>query len=57
VAEARHWYERAFAVSTPALVTADDHQALHGLASLDSAVKTERLSASNHSLDAVSWHP
>ena len=37
-AEARHWYERAFAASTLALVTADDHQALHGLASLDAAV-------------------
>ncbi len=38
VAEARHWYERAFAASTLALVTADDHQALHGLANLDDAV-------------------
>ncbi len=37
-ADARHWYERAFAASTLALVTADDHQALHGLASLDAAV-------------------
>ena len=37
-AEARHWYDRAFAASTLALITADDHQALHGLADLESAV-------------------
>ncbi len=37
-ADARHWYERAFSASTLALITADDHQALHGLASLDAAV-------------------
>ncbi|CAM4089965.1 sugar kinase [Roseateles saccharophilus] len=37
-AEARHWYERALAASSLALITADDHQALHGLASLDDAV-------------------
>ena len=39
-ADARHWYERAFSASTLALITADDHQALHGLASLDAAVAT-----------------
>jgi 2-dehydro-3-deoxygluconokinase len=38
VAEARHWYGRAFAASTVALITADDHQALHGLSELDVAV-------------------
>jgi len=37
-AEARHWYERALAVSSLALITADDQQALHGLATLDEAV-------------------
>lgn len=37
-ADARHWYERAFSASTLALITADDHQALHGLPSLDAAV-------------------
>ena len=37
-AEARHWYGRAFAASTLALITADDHQALHGLSDLDVAV-------------------
>lgn len=36
--EARHWYERAFAAASIALITADDHQALLGLPSLDSAV-------------------
>lgn len=36
-ADARHWYERAFSASTLALITADDHQALHGLTSLDAA--------------------
>jgi 2-dehydro-3-deoxygluconokinase len=38
VADARYWYERAFAASTIALVTADDHQALHGLGDLTAAV-------------------
>lgn len=38
VGEARHWYGRAFAAASIALITADDHQALHGLPSLDSAV-------------------
>ncbi|RTL40005.1 MAG: sugar kinase [Burkholderiales bacterium] len=38
VADARYWYSRAFGAATIALVTADDHQALHGLASLESAV-------------------
>jgi 2-dehydro-3-deoxygluconokinase len=37
-AEARHWYGRALAASTLALITADDHQALYGLANLDDAV-------------------
>ncbi|MFT7724708.1 MAG: sugar kinase [Roseateles sp.] len=37
-AEARHWYGRAFAAASLALVTADDHQALHGLPDLDAAV-------------------
>jgi 2-dehydro-3-deoxygluconokinase len=37
-ADARYWYGRAFAASTVALITADDHQALHGLADLDAAV-------------------
>lgn len=37
-ADARHWYQRAFAASTLALITADDHQALHGLSDLDVAV-------------------
>lgn len=37
-AEARHWYQRAFAASTLALITADDHQALHGLSDIDGAV-------------------
>ncbi|WP_310343206.1 sugar kinase [Pelomonas aquatica] len=37
-ADARYWYGRAFAASTVALITADDHQALHGLADLDGAV-------------------
>ncbi|HEV6964293.1 sugar kinase [Roseateles sp.] len=35
---ARHWYERAFAAASLALVTADDHQTLHGLPDLDAAV-------------------
>lgn len=38
VADARHWYQRAFAAATLALITADDHQALHGLHDLDAAV-------------------
>ena len=38
VADARYWYQRAFAASTLALITADDHQALHALAELDEAV-------------------
>jgi 2-dehydro-3-deoxygluconokinase len=38
VADARYWYGRAFAASTVALITADDHQALHGMADLDTAV-------------------
>lgn len=37
-ADARHWYDRAFANATLALITADDHQALHGLPTLDAAV-------------------
>ena len=37
-ADARHWYQRTFAASTLALITADDHQALHGLSDLDIAV-------------------
>lgn len=38
VADARHWYGRAFAAATIALITADDHQALHALPDLASAV-------------------
>jgi 2-dehydro-3-deoxygluconokinase len=38
VADARYWYGRAFASASIALITADDHQALHGLPSLDAAV-------------------
>lgn len=38
VADARHWYGRAFAAASIALITADDHQALHGLPDLASAV-------------------
>lgn len=38
VADARYWYGRAFATASVALITADDHQALHGLPSLDAAV-------------------
>ncbi|MCE4554604.1 sugar kinase [Roseateles cellulosilyticus] len=37
-AEARHWYGRAFAAASIALITADDHQALHALPDLDAAV-------------------
>lgn len=37
-ADARHWYGRAFAAATVALITADDHQALHTLPDLDAAV-------------------
>lgn len=38
VADARYWYGRAFATASVALITADDHQALHGLPDLASAV-------------------
>lgn len=38
VADARYWYQRAFAASTLALITADDHQALHALPDLGAAV-------------------
>ncbi|MFN3304923.1 MAG: sugar kinase [Roseateles sp.] len=38
VADARYWYGRAFAAAGVALITADDHQALHGLPDLASAV-------------------
>jgi len=38
VADARYWYGRAFAAATLALITADDHQALHALPDLDAAV-------------------
>lgn len=38
VADARYWYSRAFSAASIALVTADDHQALHGLPSLEAAV-------------------
>ncbi len=38
VADARYWYGRAFAAASIALITADDHQALHGLVDLDAAV-------------------
>lgn len=38
VADARYWYGRAFASASVALITADDHQALHGLPSLEAAV-------------------
>lgn len=38
VADARYWYGRAFASASMALITADDHQALHGLPSLAAAV-------------------
>ncbi|MGQ3053972.1 MAG: sugar kinase [Roseateles sp.] len=37
-ADARYWYGRAFAASTIALITADDHQALHAMPDLDTAV-------------------
>ncbi|MFG6490449.1 sugar kinase [Roseateles sp. BYS78W] len=36
--DARYWYGRAFAAASVALITADDHQALHGLPDLASAV-------------------
>lgn len=36
-ATARHWFERAFAVATLALVTTDDHQALFGLPTPEAA--------------------
>lgn len=38
VGDARYWYGRAFAAASVALITADDHQALHGLPDLASAV-------------------
>jgi 2-dehydro-3-deoxygluconokinase len=38
VADARYWYGRAFASASIALITADDHQALHALPSLEAAV-------------------
>ncbi|MFG6468923.1 sugar kinase [Roseateles sp. BYS87W] len=38
VADARYWYGRAFSAASVALITADDHQALHGLPDLDAAV-------------------
>ena len=38
VADARYWYGRAFTASTVALITADDHQALHRLPDLDAAI-------------------
>ena len=36
-ATARHWFERALAVASLALITTDDHQALYGLPSADAA--------------------
>lgn len=36
-ATARHWFERAFALASLALITTDDHQALFGLASAEAA--------------------
>jgi 2-dehydro-3-deoxygluconokinase len=38
VADARYWYQRAFAAASVALITADDHQALLGLPDLAAAV-------------------
>ncbi|MFT7772293.1 sugar kinase [Roseateles sp.] len=38
LADARYWYERAFAAASIALITADDHQALLALPDLASAV-------------------
>jgi 2-dehydro-3-deoxygluconokinase len=38
VADARYWYGRAFASASIALITADDHQALHALPDLEAAV-------------------
>lgn len=38
LADARYWYGRAFAAASVALITADDHQALHGLPDLAAAV-------------------
>jgi len=38
VADARHWYGRAFAAASIALITADDHQALYALPDLAAAV-------------------
>lgn len=37
VATARHWFERAFAVASVALITTDDHQAMYGLPSPEAA--------------------
>lgn len=37
-AEAQHWYARAYGACSLALITADDEQALQGLASIDDAV-------------------
>jgi 2-dehydro-3-deoxygluconokinase len=42
VADARYWYQRAFAAASVALITADDHQALHGLADLEAAVASAK---------------
>lgn len=42
VAEAQAWYRRAFAQATLGFVTADDHQALMGLATLDEGVAAAR---------------
>jgi 2-dehydro-3-deoxygluconokinase len=39
VVDARTAFERAFALASMVLVTADDHQALYGLATLDEAVR------------------
>jgi 2-dehydro-3-deoxygluconokinase len=36
-ATARHWFGRALAVASLALITTDDHQALHGLPSAEAA--------------------
>jgi 2-dehydro-3-deoxygluconokinase len=38
VADARYWYQRAFAAASVALITADDHQTLLGLPDLAAAV-------------------
>lgn len=36
-ATARHWFDRALAVASLALITTDDHQALYGLATAEAA--------------------